>query len=119
MTFSTSTKQVFAVSAIAALSLLGAGTAFAQEATPDTWLQATHSTKSRAQVSAELSAARQSGQTDAWALGYIVPVRSVALRAEVKAQTAQAIRSGELRAINAEVYSDTPAVAMRLSLAGK
>ena len=46
------TKQLIAASAIA---LLGTG-AFAQEATPDTWLQAAKSTQSRADVSADLAA---------------------------------------------------------------
>ena len=39
------------------------------------------------------------------------PVRTHALRAEVKARTAHAIQSGELKAINAEVYSFSPAAA--------
>jgi hypothetical protein len=110
------TKQFIAASAIA---LLGAGTAFAQEATPDTWLQNLHSSKSRAEVSAELTAARQAGLTKAWSAGYMEPVRQSALRAEVRAQTLQAIESGELRAINAEVYGYGPAAAVRVSQAGK
>ena len=107
----TTTRQLLTVAAIAAASLLSAGTAFAQEATPDTWLTAAHSTKSRADVSAELFAARKSGLTKAWSAGYMEPVRTHALRAEVKARTAQAIQSGELKAINAEVYSFSPAAA--------
>ena len=43
------------------------------------------------------------------------PVRNSALRAEVRANTLQAIASGEVRAINAEVYSGVPASALRLS----
>jgi len=108
------TKQLIAASAIA---LLGTG-AFAQEATPDTWLQAAQSTKTRAEVSAELAAARASGLTKAWSAGYMEPVRSHALRAEVRAQTLQAIQSGELKAINAEVYNFVPAAAVRVSQAG-
>lgn len=119
MTFSTTTKQILTVASIAALSLLGAGSAFAQEATPDTWLQTTQSTKSRADVRTELAGARQSGATQSWSNGYIDPVRSQALRAEVKAQTVQAIQSGEARSINAEVYSYTPATVQRLSQLGK
>ena len=99
------TKQLIAASAFA---LLGTG-AFAQEATPDTWLQAAQSTKTRAEVSAELAAARASGLTKAWSAGYMEPVRSHALRAEVRARTLQAIQSGELKAINAEVYDFRPA----------
>ena len=110
------TTQLLAASAIA---LLGTGAAFAQEATPDTWLSAVQSTKSRADVSTELFAARKSGLTKAWSAGYMEPVRSHALRAEVKAQTAQAIQNGELKAINAEVYGYQPAAAVRLSQAGR
>lgn len=111
------TKQLIAASAIA---LLGTGAAFAQEATPDSWLQSVHSTKSRAQVSAELAAARQSGLTKSWSAGYIEPVRSQALRAEVRAATLQAIHSGELRAINAEVAGATgAATSLRVSQAAQ
>jgi hypothetical protein len=111
----TTTRQVFTIAAIAAASLLSAGTAFAQEATPDTWLQTAQSIKTRADVSTELFAARKSGLTKAWSAGYMEPVRSHALRAEIKAQTAQAIASGELKAINAEVYSFSRAPAQTLA----
>lgn len=109
------TRSLLVASAIA---LLG-GAAFAQEATPDTWLQTAQSTKTRAAVSAELTAARASGLTKAWSAGYIEPVRTHALRAEVKAQTAQAIQSGELKAINAEVYGYQPVAAQRVSQASR
>ena len=101
------TRQRFTIAAMAAASLLSAGAAFAQEATSDAWMQAA-STKSRADVSAELVAARQSGLTKSWSAGYMEPVRSHALRATVRASTLQAMQSGELAAINAEVYSFTP-----------
>ena len=104
MTF---TKQLVAASAIA---LLSTGAAFAQEATSDTWLQTAKSTATRAQVSADLAAARTSGQTKSWSAGYMEPVRSHAQRADVKAQTVQAIASGEVKAINAPVYSFTSRV---------
>ncbi len=110
------TQQVIAASAIA---LLSSSAAFAQEATPDTWLQSAQSSKSRAEVSAELAAARQSGLTRSWSAGYIEPLRSQALRAEVRAQTVQAIQSGEARAINAEVYGFTPAASVRVSQTGR
>ena len=110
----THTRQLLTIAAIAAASLLSAGAALAQEATPDTWMQV-QSTKSRADVSAELFAARQSGLTKAWSAGYMEPVRSHALRAEVRANTLQAIASGEVRAINAEVYSGAPSSTLRLS----
>lgn len=95
-----STKSFLAISALA---LLGSTAAFAQEATPDTWLQTAQSGKTRAAVAAELDAARQTGLGRAWSAGYIEPVRSSVQRADVKAQTLQAIRSGEMKAINAEV----------------
>jgi len=110
------TKQFLAASAIA---LLGSTTAFAQEATPDTWLQAAQSTKTRAEVGAELVAARASGLTKAWSAGYIEPVRaSNVQRADVRSQTLQAIRSGEVKAINAEVAGVAPATAALLRTAG-
>jgi hypothetical protein len=102
MTF---TKQLLAASAFA---LLSTGAAFAQEATPDTWLQTAKSTATRADVSADLAAARASGLTKSWSAGYMEPVRNHALRAQVKAQTIRAIQTGELKAINAEVYSYVP-----------
>lgn len=114
----THTRQLLTVAAIAAASLLSAGAALAQEATADTWLQA-QSTMSRADVSAELAAARKSGMTRAWSAGYMEPVRHSALRAEVRATTMQAIASGELRAINAEVHDGAPVRALRLSQAGR
>ncbi len=108
-------------SLIAAIALTAgaAGSALAQEARPDSWLQSVQSTKSRADVSAELTAARQSGLTKAWSAGYMEPVRSPALRAEVQARTLQAIQSGELKAINSEVYGYGPHAAMRVSQASR
>lgn len=96
------TKQFLAASAIA---LLGTGAAFAQEATPDTWLQTAKSTQSRADVSADLAAARKAGLTKSWSAGYMERPGSTAARADVKAQTVKAIRSGEVKAINAEAFS--------------
>ena len=98
-----------------ALTAAAAGSAFAQEATPDSWLHGVQSTKTRAEVSADLAAARASGLIRAWSDGYIAPVRSNALRAEVQAQTVRAIQSGELAAINAEVYGYQPTTAVRIS----
>lgn len=118
MTFSIISKQVLAVTAVATAALLGAGSAIAQEATPDTWMQSGGS-KTRAEVQAELVAARQSGLTKAWSAGYMEPLRSRLVRAEVKADTVRAIASGEFKAINAEVYSFTPAAPERVAQAGK
>ena len=112
-------KSLFTVIAISAASLLAAGTAFAQEATPDTWMQASVSSKTRADVQAELVAARASGLINAWSAGYIEPVRSQLVRAEVRAATLRAVASGEVKAINAEVYSFAPAASVRVAQAGR
>jgi Domain of unknown function (DUF4148) len=101
------------------LTAAAAGSALAQEATPDSWLQGVQSSKSRADVRAELTAARQSGVVNAWNQGYIEPARSTALRATVKASTLQAIQTGEQRAINAEVYSYLPAGTILVGQAAK
>jgi hypothetical protein len=97
----TTTRQLLAAAALSATTLFSAG-AFAQEATPDTWT-AVSSSQTRAAVLADLAAARQTGQNQAWTRGYIEPVQSSVPRAEVRAETLQAIRSGEAKAINAEV----------------
>ena len=112
MTFN---KALITVVTMAATALLSAGTVFAQEATPDTWMNAGLSGKTRAEVSTELAAARKSGLTKSWSAGYIEPVQSHLLRAQVKASTQQAIASGEVKAINAEVYSFTPAMPQKLA----
>ncbi|MBP7665492.1 MAG: DUF4148 domain-containing protein [Burkholderiaceae bacterium] len=112
-------NAIHSLIAAIALTAAAAGSAFAQEAAPDSWLQSVQSTKSRADVSAELMAARQSGLTKAWSAGYMEPVRNSALRAEVRARTLQAIQSGEVNAINAEVYGYQPAGTLKLSQAAQ
>jgi hypothetical protein len=112
----TTTRQLLAA-AIASTALLSAGAAFAQEATPDTWLQ-TSSVQTRAAVVADAAAARQNGLAQSWNEGYIAPLQSTTPRAEVRNQTLQAIRSGEVKAINAEVYSQLPATTLRVAQAG-
>lgn len=116
MTFN---KSLITVVAVTAAALFSTGSVFAQEATPDTWMNAGLSGKSRAEVSIELAAARKSGLTKAWSAGYIEPVQSHLMRAQVKTSTQQAITSGEVKAINAEVYSFTPVAAQRLAQATK
>ena len=97
-------KQFFAAAAIAVLGT----SAFAQEATPDTWRDVQLS-KSRAEVQAELAQARQDGTIKAWSAGYIEPLKgSLKSRAEVRAEVELARHSGELQAINGEVYQFTP-----------
>ena len=88
---------------MAAAALFSAGSALAQEASPDTWLQQ-NSSQTRAAVQAELQQARASGLTRAWSAGYMEPVRGNELRATVRAETLRALRSGEVEAINAEAY---------------
>ncbi len=110
-------NAIHSLIAAIALTAAAAGSAFAQEATPDSWLQGVQSTKSRAEVSAELVAARQTGLIQSATEGYIEPVRNSALRAEVRARTLQAIQSGEVNAINAEVYGYLPAGSLKLSQA--
>ena len=112
-------NAIHSLIAAIALTAAAAGSAFAQEAAPDSWLQGVQSTKSRADVGAELFAARQAGLTKAWSAGYMEPVRNSALRAEVRARTLQAIQSGEVNAINAEVYGYQPAGTLKLSQAAQ
>ncbi len=87
----------------AAFALLGT-TAFAQEATPDTWQNA-HLSKTRDQVRAELVQARKDGSIKAVSAGYIEQVKVSRSRAEVQAELAAARASGELAAIDAPVYA--------------
>ncbi len=101
------TASTLAVAAISAATLFTATSAMAQEATSDDWMQAP-SLKTRAQVSVELAQARASGLTRALSTGYIEPLRSSQPRATVKAETARALASGEVAAINAEVYGTAP-----------
>jgi len=94
---------------ISALSLAAAytfsGTAHAQEATYD-YPQAAASAKSRAAVMAEVVQARADGTLQVSEAGWpqvaFVPQKS---RAEVRAETLAAIRSGELRELNSEPQS--------------
>jgi hypothetical protein len=99
---------------LAATLTLAAGNAFAQEATPDTWMQSA-STKTRAEVAIELAQARASGLTRAWSAGYIEPTNSVLSREAVRAETQRSIASGEHGAINAEGYAFVPAQPVRVA----
>jgi hypothetical protein len=87
-----------------AVALLGAGSAFAQEATSDAWMLAAMN-KSRAQVHAELQQARKDGTIRATSLGYIEPFTPVASRAAVHADAVAALRSGEQAAMGSEAYA--------------
>lgn len=81
-----------------------AGNAFAQEATPDGWSDVV-STKTRAQVMAELKQARADGSIKAGGAGYLNPIVSQKSRADVRGEVLAAARSGELARIDAEAYA--------------
>ena len=80
-----------------------AGSAFAQEATSDAWMNAV-STKTRAQVMAELKQARADGSIKAVSAGYVPTLVSQKSRAEVHREVLAAARSGELARIDAEAW---------------
>lgn len=100
----------------AALSLAFAGTAFASEATVDT--SAFVSTKSRAEVHAELIQARAAGllqvnEADFVAVASNRDAPAGKTRAEVIAETRAAAANGELKALNAEAASYLPAATQK------
>jgi hypothetical protein len=93
---------------LTALSLvLAAGATFAQEATPDTWMEAS-AAKSRAQVQTELQQARANGEMKVFRAGYIESVKQARSRADVVADLQHARASGELDRLNAEAASFAP-----------
>jgi len=89
----------------AALAIAAVGPVAAQEADSDAWMNVT-STKTRAQVQAELTQARADGSIKVLSLGYLpsIPEASSKSRAEVVASVKAARRSGELDRILAEAY---------------
>jgi Skp family chaperone for outer membrane proteins len=102
--------------ATTALALLGAGSAaFAQEASSTAWQYAPVNGQ-RADVVAAYQHARKNGGMAFAKAGYIEPAASLRNRAAVKAETEVARDTGELAAINAEVYAFN---ARPLNLAGK
>ena len=86
---------------VAALALLSATSVFASEGSDDA-LKGYVPSKTRAQVLAELQQAKADGSIRAAELNYREPVRSVAARAQVKAETRLAIASGEAAWLNSE-----------------
>jgi hypothetical protein len=95
------------------VSIIGAtlgAVAFAQEATPDTWMQ-TQATKSRAEVQAELEQARKDGTIGFTGSNYNFAARvpAVKTRAQVNAELMAAKESGEFHALNSEAYDFTGA----------
>jgi hypothetical protein len=100
-----------------ALAFIAAGS-LAQEVSIDHAIGA-GAAKSRAQVQSELQLARLDGTLRAWSDGYIEPLKRAKSRADVVAATLAARDSGELGAINAEVYHFNPAPALRLAASGR
>ena len=112
------TRQRFASVAIAAVAAFAGTAAFAQEATSDAWMNAA-STKTRAEVQAELQQARADGSIRFSRAGYIETLQSTKSRDAVKAETLAARSSGELQHINAEVYGYEQVLAPVLASAGR
>lgn len=107
--------------AAAAIALVASGTAFAQEATPDTWLNATGSA-SRQAVHAEAVAAVQAGRLSH---GYGEAARfdrvaadSGLTRTQVRAEAIEAMRLGLTDRGEANAPAPTPAQSDAIRQAG-
>ena len=87
---------------VAVLAVAAAGSAFADDPTPDTYASVP-SVKTRAQVASELAQAKADGSSKAWSFAYQnklqTQVRSEKARADVKADVLAARRSGELNSV--------------------
>ena len=83
------------------------GAAFAQEATPDTWLNGAVASKSRDQVKAELAQARKDGTINAVSVNYnfAAATNATKSRDQVKAELMAARESGEYDVLNNEVHA--------------
>jgi hypothetical protein len=82
-----------------------AAAAFAQEATPDTWMSEAKSVRSRADAYAEVLQARASGElAQLRDPGYLPTIAQSKLRAEVVAELLRARESGELAVMQAEAH---------------
>jgi hypothetical protein len=103
------TKSLIAV-AFALATVASSPAVMAQEATPDTWISAAVSTKTRADVTAEFLAARQNGGLRYARAGYIESSAGTAQRDAVRAEAMAALRNGEIAEINAEVPGTNRAV---------
>lgn len=113
-----STRQRLVSVAIAAVAAFAGTAAFAQEATSDAWMNSA-STKTRADVQAELQQARADGSIRFSRAGYIETLKSSQSREAVKAETLAARKTGELAHINAEVYGYEQVLAPVLARAGR
>ena len=108
MTFITTHKPLLLVAAVTLTTLLSAGAAFAQDATPDyARAQAVTSSTSRADVQAQAAAFRASGEPSPWSSKYSLRSQRVAVsqpRAAVKADTVRALHDSA-RIDAGEVFS--------------
>ena len=108
MTFITTHKPLLLVAAVTLTTLLSAGAAFAQDATPDyARAQAVTSSTSRADVQAQAAVFRASGEPSPWSSKYSVRSQRVAVsqpRAAVKADTVRALHDSA-RIDAGEVFS--------------
>jgi len=95
-------KSSLVVALTLAVALVGA--AYADDPTPDN-NQSVASTKTRAEVQAELAQAKRDGSIKAWSMHYnhLAVAKSVKTRNEVLADLKAAQASGELNALNSEV----------------
>jgi 1,2-phenylacetyl-CoA epoxidase PaaB subunit len=99
---------------VAALALLGAPAAFAQESSEDSWMQIKVAmAKTRAEARAELAQARNDGSIHAVTEGYLDPARSVFSRSEVRAELWLARANGVFASLNGEAYDFQAAQAYR------
>jgi hypothetical protein len=94
-------KSSLVVALTLGVALVGA--AYADDPTPDTYLQGA-STKSRDQVAQELAQAKRDGSIKAWSTSYnpLALAKSVKTRDEVVAELKAAQASGELGAMTSE-----------------
>lgn len=93
-------KQLLTIATVAAVTGFGSSIAFAAEATVDSFAP---STKSRAEVRAELAQAQRDGSIAVSSLGYFEQLASVKTRAEVRNEAALALARGELSPIYGEL----------------
>ena len=108
------TASALALALLATLGMAAASNARAQEAVFEP-VPVQTSNQTRALVQAELAKARADGSIGFSRAGYIEPLRDSRTREAVRAETQAALASGELRAIQGEVYTWSPASVVRLA----
>ena len=101
----TTRKSLALTLGVAAIAVLSAGSAFADDPTPDR-VARVPSLKTRAQVNDEMALAKRDGSAKAWSFSYqnklVNQVKSERPREAVKAEVLAARRSGELNAFVGE-----------------